>query len=301
MNAKLINELTGEEYPVSGVCLIGRTSESNVQIADPRISRRHAMIRQQPDGFWYFDLGSFNGSYVNGARVTASRKLQDGDRVGLGDYSFRYEQVGVGTELPVDDLDAAATIGEVRTGEAILLVSDIQGYTTLSERLPPDQLAPIIGGWYSETERILTQYGATLDKFIGDCVLAYWTDTSIPARLQACQTVGAMVRNAEETREKHKDILEGAGLTFLSGAALHKGRVAYGGLSSQEYTLLGDPVNLAFRLEALTRSLGAPVVVSGEFLDGWPAGNEACKNLGFHEVKGRQQPVEVFSLQNIPQ
>lgn len=301
MNAKLINELTGEEYSVAGVCLIGRTSESNIQIADPRISRRHAMIRQQPDGFWYFDLGSFNGSYVNGGRVTASKLLQNGDRIGLGDYSFRYEQEGVGQEIPVDDLDAAATIGEVRTGDALLLVSDIQGYTALSERLAPDQLAPIIGGWYSETERILTQYGATLDKFIGDCVLAYWTDTSIRARTQACQTVGAMVRNAIETQEQHKDILSSAGLSFQAGAALHKGRVAYGGMSSQEYTLLGDPVNLAFRLEALTRKLGVTVVVSAEFLDGWEAGAACCRNLGYQEVKGRQQPVEVFSLENIPQ
>jgi phospholipid/cholesterol/gamma-HCH transport system permease protein len=64
------------------------------------------------------------------------------------------------------------TIADVRSRTVILLVSDIQGFTAISEKLTPDQLGPIIGSWYSRTESILNRHGANLDKFIGDCVLA---------------------------------------------------------------------------------------------------------------------------------
>ncbi|NIP98464.1 MAG: FHA domain-containing protein, partial [Akkermansiaceae bacterium] len=175
---KLVNESTGESYDLDEVNLIGRNLDSLVAIADPRVSRKHAMIRRQEDGFWFLDLGSINGTYINGRRVTTSQLLSQGDRLRIADFSFRFDGTG-GTSSPgFDDVQTDVTIADMRSADAILLVSDIKNFTGLSEHLQPHQLAPIIGSWYERTEAILADYGATLDKFIGDSVLAYWLDTT---------------------------------------------------------------------------------------------------------------------------
>lgn len=82
--------------------------------------------------------------------------------------------------------------------------------------------------------------------------------------------------------------------------ALHVGKVAYGGMSQGEFTLVGDPVNLAFRLESLTREFDAPVVVSGDFVREMPTLRPHCRNHGVRRVKGRAQGVEVLSLREFP-
>ena len=76
MNAFLHRTETDDTLELGNVSIIGRSPECQVLIEDPRVSRRHAMIRKQDGGFYLFDLGSFNGSYLNGSRVTATRQLK---------------------------------------------------------------------------------------------------------------------------------------------------------------------------------------------------------------------------------
>lgn len=299
INGRLIREDTREEHPLEGVVVIGRSPDCNIQIPDPGVSRRHAMIRQQDDGFWYFDLGSFNGSYINGSRVTTAVKLERNDMVDVSGHAFRFDEESDGTS-PVSDLLGASTMARVMDLRAILLVTDIQGFSGLSEVLDPSELAPIIGSWYSQTEQIVAKYGATLDKFIGDCAMCYWTDTTIENRIKAIHAAGAMQQACIDTYNTHRHLLEPAGLKFGTGAALHIGRVAYGGMSAREFTLLGDAVNVTFRVEALTRTLGEPVLTTAEFLNGWEKGPGYCRSLGEHPVKGRKEPVHVYAIDKMP-
>ena len=298
----LRNDATGEVFDlVQDVSLIGRSRESAVPVPDPRVSRRHAMIRRQDDGFWYFDLGSVNGSLINGRRVTTSQRLATGDIIQIADQRFRFESAG----SPAGDAGATSiaerTIVEVRSRKVILLVSDIQGFTAISEKLTPDELAPIIGSWYSQTESILARHGANLDKFIGDCVLGYWLDTSPASRLAALKAAHAMRLSCDAVQDAHGSVLEPLGLRFTTGAAIHMGHAAYGAFSQREFTLLGDAVNLAFRLESLTRVLKHPVLVSADLFEGWPEGSAQCRCLGSHAVKGRDQLVEVHALEGDPE
>ncbi|MFV1996231.1 MAG: FHA domain-containing protein, partial [Verrucomicrobiales bacterium] len=94
MKGFLVNNASGDRCELAPVSLLGRSSECNVVITDPRASRRHAMIRRQDDGFWFFDLGSFNGSYLNGSRVTAARKLITGDVLDFEENRYLFEQEG---------------------------------------------------------------------------------------------------------------------------------------------------------------------------------------------------------------
>ena len=299
MRARFVHQSTQHVFELEGVSIVGRSADATVPAIDPKVSRRHAMIRQQADGFWLFDLGSFNGSVINGARITGARKLCHGDLIEIGNQVYQFEQEGEAAE-PVESFLDESTEAHIRSSEIILLVSDIQGYTRLSERLSPEQLAPIIGTWYARTEEILAQYGGILDKFIGDCVLAYWTDTSVAARLRVFDAARAMLQSCIETYDAHRELLEDVGLAFGSGVGIHLGRVVYGGLSSQEFSLIGDPVNVAFRLEALTREAGYPVLTSEEFLRDWPDGVQCCTPLGSHTIRGREATVEVYALEHLP-
>ena len=299
--SKLHNDASGEVFALRELSAIGRSRESAVVIADTRVSRRHALIRRQDDGFWFFDLGSVNGSLINGKRVTTSQLLASGDIIQIADHRFRFEGGPASDRWQGGTSITEQTIAEVRSREVILLVSDIQGFTAISEKLTPDQLAPIIGSWYSQTAAVLERHGANLDKFIGDCVLGYWLDTSPASRFQALRAAHAMRVGGEEVEGTPRAVVEPRGLHFGSGAALHLGPAAYGAFSSREFTLLGDAVNLAFRLESLTRVLNQRVLVSAELFAGWSAGLSCCRSLGAHPVKGREQMVEVYALEHDPE
>lgn len=299
LQGRLFNQALGQVIDLAENSTIGRSVQSHIPVNDPRVSRRHALVRLQDDGFWFFDLGSSNGSYLNGKRVTTAQRLRDGDIIAIGAQKFVFE-CSRATEADSSLSITEQTIVEVQPRNAVLLVADIHGFTSLSERLDPAHLAPIIGTWYSEIEHVLDEHGATLDKFIGDCVLAYWLDTSIASRLSALRTAHVMQRVCDQVQQTHCEVLEEIGLNFRTGTAIHIGPTAHGAFTSGAFTLLGDAVNLTFRLEALTRDLDKRVLVSRDFLKSWDEGHTFCRPCGSHHVKGRKEPVEVFSLEHLP-
>jgi len=294
----LQDSASGVRTEIGQVAMIGRSPECTVIVPDPRVSRRHAMIRWQDHGYWYFDLGSFNGTYLNGTRVTAARKLSHGDVLDLAGHQLRFEQDG-GGDGSAEAL-GGATMAFVRSTPVIVLVSDIQGFTALSEKLTPDDLAQVIGGWYANCETILARHGATVDKFIGDCVLAYWTQIIPEARHAALRAAGELIGACHSIQAAREELFASIGHTFQSGVALNIGKVAYGGMSQGEFTLVGDPVNLTFRVESLTRHSGYPALVTSDFLKDWPEGYAFCENAGTHQVKGREQSVEIWGVRSFP-
>ena len=301
MKGFLENKKTGETGELFAVSMIGRSAECQVLMADPRVSRRHAMIRKQDGGFYLFDLGSFNGSYLNGVRVTAAKKLETGDVLNFADHEYLFRQEE--SEEPEIDMEnlGGSTIALIRHAPVVILVSDIKGFTALSERLEPDVLAQIIGGWYADCEDILGGRGATVDKFIGDCVLAYWTEVSARTQKASLMAAQDLIASCKRIHESRPDVFEGAGAEFSAGLALHVGKVAYGGMSQGESTLVGDPVNLTFRLESLTRKFDRQVLISGDFANEWPEVRPYCESLGNHSVKGREQGVEVLAVNSFPE
>ena len=179
-------------------------------------------------------------------------------------------------------------------------MSDIKGFTGLSENLPPDELARIIGQWYGDCDQILTRHGATVDKFIGDSVLAYWTSTGPEQRLAALKAGRDLLESCHKIYEGHQDVFDQIHQEFNAGVAIHMGEVAYGGMSQSEFTLVGDPVNLTFRLENLTRLLDENILTSSVLFENWPEGAQYKNDLGPHKVKGRAKPVDVCSITSFP-
>jgi adenylate cyclase len=252
------------------------------------------MIRRQEGGqYWFYDLGSFNGSQINGERVTTTRQLEPQDVIKICEFQFRFDVEVPGVSPSAPELD-------VQTVPMLILVSDIKGFTRLSEVIPHEDLAQAIGSWYDYCTEILLESGAAIDKFIGDAVLAYWTDVSPNARKWAVQAARELRRGCEEIRQQMRWTFEKFGAEFSSGVGLHSGDVAWGQFGQGGLTMLGDAVNTTFRIQALTRTLGHDVLASGEFFSGWPEGTKYCHPLGFQELKGRQAPVEIFAVETAP-
>ncbi len=180
-------------------------------------------------------------------------------------------------------------------------MSDIQGFTSISEKLAPGDLAQVIGRWYSDCEQILGTYGATVDKFIGDCVLAYWTQVNEVNLTKAVLAARDLLASCRKIYDVKREVFESIGQKFGAGVAMHTGKVAYGGMSHGEFTLIGDPVNLTFRIESLTRTLGREILATREFIDASADLGQFADNLGVHTVKGRAETVEVWGFHSFPE
>jgi hypothetical protein len=138
---------------------------------------------------------------VNDARVISGVQLQHCDVVRLVYHSFIFlqEQAAFVAERIHDD----STAPEIRSLSVFFWVSDVSGYTTLSQQLPASELAQLIGSWHSECNRLIQMHGGIVDKFIGDAVLAYWTDCSPATRLGAAQVPPALAAACAELALTH--------------------------------------------------------------------------------------------------
>jgi adenylate cyclase len=295
LRPRLISLADGSEVVLPETAIFGRKSDSTIPLLDNRVSRRHSMIRRQEDDeFWFYDLGSFNGSYINNERVTTTRQLEPGDVIRICDFEYRFELPHAGPRLGKEAQD-------MQVVSMIILVSDIKGFTRLSEVLPPDELAQAIGSWYSYCDQVLTEHGAAIDKFIGDAVLAYWTDVTPNARQWALSAARYLRESCSLIQEEMKWTFERYDVEFSSGVALHLGEVSWGQLGQGGLTMLGDAVNTTFRIQALTRQLGSDILVSSDLLKGWKEGLKHVRSLGTHALKGKENPVGIYAVESAPE
>ena len=304
MPAALRDLNSGNAFPLEDFNLIGRSESATIKLGDSGISRQHATIRREGMNYWLVDLGSANGSYVNDIALTAPRVLRAGDRVQFGRCVLEFDQDEpvVRSARPAADgkthVSHAATI-PLRSEPVTLLVADLQGFTHLSSQLSAEQVADLLREWYADCNVILNQFGASIDKFIGDCVFAYWHGIDAESRTSALQAARALRAVELDSTSPTRTLLrQMKNIVLDCRIGLHVGEVAIGAMGKGVNTALGEAVNIAFRIEALTRSVERPTLVSAAFLDGWEEGRPYFESCGFHEIRGQSEPIEVFALRS---
>ena len=184
--------------------------------------------------------------------------------------------------------------GAGQTREVTLLFSDIRGFTTLSESRSPVEVVELLNRYFSLQVDVVFRHGGSLDKFIGDCIMALWgaplDDADHARRAVACAL------DMADTLQAFKRELGAEQSDFDVGISLHSGPAVVGFIGSQkrrEYTAIGDTVNLASRIEGLTKDAKRRILVSRDTM-------ERCGDAfdfvscGTFPVKGRAQPVELF-------
>lgn len=291
----------GLEFSLEDFNLLGRSPDASIRLNDGGVSRQHATIRRDGHLFWLSDLGSANGSFVNDVAVTTARALRHGDRIQLGTCVFTFETSDTSAAPETGGTQMLHTVAlPVRKVRATLLVGDLRNFTSISARLSAEQVASMLREWYADCERILKPRGAIIDKFIGDGVFAYWAGDDAAVRAQA--TEAARLLSSPEASESpvRKKMRDEMDMEVYCHIGINVGDVALGAMGRGVNTAVGEAVNVAFRIESLTRALQVPVLVSASFIEGWPEGLTHFKNVGVHPVKGQPEPVEVYALSDPP-
>ena len=189
-----------------------------------------------------------------------------------------------------DDPAALRLGGESR--QISVLFSDIRGFTGLSESLPPDQLTELLNGFLTPTSEVLLAHEATIDKYIGDAIMAFWNaplDIEAHPR-KACLAALGMLEAVNVLNAQR-------GSTLQIGIGLHTGLACVGNLGSQQrfaYSAIGDTVNLAARVEGLTKQYAVSVLVTEAVQQ--QASELALLELDRVKVVGRSEPVRLYAL-----
>ncbi len=284
---------TIKEVPCKAVLTIGRDKNSDIVLADLMVSRNHAVVRQVGRSDYYLiDSGSANGSYVNKRRVAMPTLLKNGDRITIGKVAFVFTQVEK-EEGQSDTLSMQETIVVDRSTveKNTILVADIRGFTTLSEEVHIKILTQMMNTWFHEVADAIVDNGGEVDKFIGDCVFARW-ETDEDEANTVFQAVRAAYRINEITSAL-PDRFPQVKRKVHIGVGINTGSASVG--IGQENTALGDAVNVAFRLESASKTLGRDVVVSESVYRFLPEKFWSGKEQAI-TVKGKREPVRIVGL-----
>jgi adenylate cyclase len=183
--------------------------------------------------------------------------------------------------------------------ELTVLFSDIRAFTTYSEQHEAERVVEILHEYLTRMVDAVFRYEGTLDKFIGDAVMALF-GAPIPQpdhAVRACRTALAMMDELHKLEEKWRQ--EGKA-PFRMGVGVNTGEVIVGNLGSDQrfdYTVIGDPVNLAARLEGLNKDFPeASGIIISEFTYELAKSEVEARHLGEVRVKGRVKPVSVYEL-----
>lgn len=257
------------------------------------------------------------------ALVNASQKVAEGDlstsvivdssdEIGDLAQAFNIMTVGLRERQRERDLFGRAVSPEVRDallagkvslgGEllhATVLFSDIVGFTSMSEQLSPPEVVSFLNEYLTEMERPIRENGGTINKYVGDAIVAIF-GAPIGHRDDATRAVRAAVGMCRQLAALNERRQARGEPPLAHGIGLSTGSVVAGAVGSPErleYTVIGDSVNVASRLEALTRQLKCQILVTEEVIKTL----ESLKGLEFEDkgevhVKGRVAPVRAFEL-----
>ena len=181
-----------------------------------------------------------------------------------------------------------------------VLFSDIRGFTSISEQVDPEQVVAFLSAYLAQATQVIFKHGGTVDKFIGDAIMALFgaPKSSGNDALRAVRAGLEMVALVESLGPTWTPIL---GRPLRVGIGINSGEAVVGSIGSalrSDFTAIGDVVNLASRLEGLTKEFGIPLILSeytaAELGEQWP-----LKPLGRVRVAGREAPLLIYTVAEV--
>lgn len=218
------------------------------------------------------------------------------ERVVLRNIALNLLEAYLGHEAGRRVYDGQIERGDVRTIKAAIWFCDLRGFTALSDRLPRAKLVSVLNRWFEVVGGAVAEAGGEILKFMGDGLLAVFRVDGDPASV--CARALAAAQLALAGTRALDEMLAGKGLEpFRFGLALHLGEVEFGNIGTPyrlDFTVIGPAVNMASRLEALTKELGTPIVASEAFAR--TCGRD-LRLLGRFALRGIGAPAAVYGLE----
>ncbi len=274
---------------------VGRGEENDIVIKDRCLSRNHAMLQCTEGGYYLIDMGSSNGTFVNGRRVNIPVIVHNGDTVIFGQTELKFflprpDDVTINDDGTLDG--TATSILHVRKLMTVMVL-DMRNYTMFTRQMDENLLSEVMTTWFRNAGHITRLYGSWVDKYIGDAVMAIWFHNSETIHkqeminiLQAMNDINQMTKTLSNRYPLPFELKIGAGLNTGYGM------VGNAGSSSQpDYTALGDTVNSAFRLETITKDIGAEIAIGDEtyeYLEPFLGNNRVFKKCSV-TLKGHEE------------
>lgn len=193
--------------------------------------------------------------------------------------------------LLVENPDALSLGGQKR--DITVLFLDIQGFTTISEKMPPDELTKLLNKYLTLFTDVILKYDGVVDKFIGDAVMAFWNAPFEQPKHQLSACLAAL-----EIHEKVKEMGAQEPMPIKVRVGIHGGPMIVGNMGSQarfNYTVVGDNVNLASRLEGANKFFKTALLISEDIYRA-VEGEIAARELGPVRVVGKENPIGVYEL-----
>ena len=238
-----------------------------------------------------------------GFASTAQRYLENSrERQRVRQVFSRYVAPEV-VKLLLDDPKKLQMGGETKL--VTILLVDVRGFTGITERLTAQELVCLMNAFLRYCGDIILRHQGTIDKFIGDSVLAFW-NAPLEQDDHADRACDAAAEIVQRLKDFHQDFatsfpeISDKIETFSVGIAVNSGMCAVGNVGSEthsNYTVLGDPVNVTARLEELTKSLKIPVLIGGETVAECERGR--FELVDQFAVRGREQPIAVYRPRDI--
>jgi adenylate cyclase len=245
---------------------IGRGKDNDIVIKDHCISRNHAILQSTETGdFYLIDLGSRNGTFVNGRRVAIPVTIHDKDRITFGKTAVQFYRPtlsNIGKQPRNLEWDTPTSALHERRLTSVMVV-DIRNFTALTRQLDEKVLSSLIGNWFRHAGSIIRSSGSWVDKYIGDAIMAIWfhgqQEVNQDDILQIFQAITQIYRMTRALSEEYP-----LPFKLRIGAGVNTGYAMVGNTGSGEhpdYTAIGDTVNAAFRLESATKEMGRDLAI----------------------------------------
>ena len=184
--------------------------------------------------------------------------------------------------------------------EISIYFSDVQGFTTISEKLAetPEKLSEVLNKYLSSMTEIILETGGTIDKYEGDAIIAFW-NAPLSQENHAERALTAAIRCQQKLQEIRDELEQMCGKKIYQRIGLNTGFAVVGNMGSQsrfDYTMLGDSVNLASRLEGLNKQFGTYTMCSAATMEQYKkfSNNLKFRKLANVAVVGKSEPVIVY-------
>ena len=184
--------------------------------------------------------------------------------------------------------------------EVTLLFTDLKGFSSISEKMEDEVLVKLLNMYFTEMTRVITSTRGTVDKYIGDAIMAFWgAPVADPdGALHACLAALEMQRRLAKLQTKLKQV---AGVELTQRVGVNTGVCTVGNMGSASkvnYTAIGDPVNLASRLEGVNKQYGTAILIS-EMTQQKVVGRVLTREVDRVVVAGKSEPVRIFELLDV--
>lgn len=229
-------------------------------------------------------------AHLSGAFNEMAKGLEERDRVKATFNKFHSKEIA-----------EKLLSGEVKLGgetkEAIVLFTDLRGFTAYSEGLPPHEVVEMLNEYMTCMVKVIRTYGGIVDKYVGDAIMALWgvplaKEGDVQNAVQACLEMRRELSILNNLRQKRGQP------PLKMGMGLNVGKVVVGNIGSEErmeYTAIGDTVNLASRIESVTKTFNVDILIAKSIVERIQD-RFLIESCGKVAVKGKTEEVEVFQV-----